>query len=371
MSDTVRTLSSGAVDSIVGCSAWACQIRSEILRVGGCSSSVLITGPTGTGKELIARAIHGQSPRAASLFIPVDCAAIQGSLFASQLFGYVKGAFTGATHRSLGCFRAADGGTLFLDEVGELETESQAKILRTIQEKMVVAVGAYEGVPVDVRIIAATNHNLADKVALGDGFREDLYYRLNVVSLRTVPLKDRPEDIPALADHFLKRLSIEAGLPLMRLSPHAIRLLAAYTWPGNVRQLQNLLERAVIYSEDELISARLLSELADFAPPVETTVASGDRLLPCRGEEPPPHASLAAEVDQVPVTSAIRPRVGLTLAELERERIVEALEETYYNQTLCARVLGIDRRQLARKIRKHGVCIPAPKRGRPARRKAA
>ena len=371
MSATARTLPSGAVDSIVGCSVWVCQTRSKILRVAGYSSSVLITGPTGTGKELIARAIHGLSPRAANLFIPVDCAAIQGSLFASQLFGYVKGAFTGATHGSLGYIRAADGGTLFLDEVGELETESQAKMLRVIQEKMVVPVGAYEGVPVDVRIVAATNRNLADEVAVGGGFREDLYYRLNVISLRTVPLKDRPEDIPALSDHFLKRLSIEAGLPLMRLSPDAIRLLAAYTWPGNVRQLQNLLERAVIFSEDELISARLLSELADLTPPVETTVASGDRLPPCRGEEPPPHASLTAEVDQGPVSSAICSRVGLTLAELERERIVEALEETRYNQTLCARVLGIDRRQLARKIRKYGVCIPVPKRGRPALRKAA
>ena len=175
---------------IVGVSAWAADIRKKVLAVAACPSNVLVTGPTGTGKEVIARAIHARGPRAQKPFIPVDCAAATGTLFASHIFGHLKGAFTGAGYAALGCFRAAHGGTIFLDEVGELESDMQTKLLRVLQQRRVIPVGGHEEVPVDVRVIAATNRDLRCEVA-AKRFREDLYYRLHVVTLRTLPLRER------------------------------------------------------------------------------------------------------------------------------------------------------------------------------------
>ena len=364
MTVSARMSCGHAVEGIVGSSPWARRIRADILRAADCSASVLVTGPTGTGKELIASAIHAESPRAARLFIPVDCAAIQGGLFASQLFGHVKGAFTGASSPSLGYFRAADGGTLFLDEVGELEPESQAKILRAIQERTVVPVGSYEGILVDVRIIAATNRDLAEEVGGGRRFREDLYYRLNVVSLRTEPLKDRPEDIEALAEYFLEGFATQAGLPRMQLSADALELLQRCPWPGNVRQLQNLLERAVIYNDGSVIDVRILSTLLDAARPAD----EGDPHQHRVRIHLPPEPILRPSADARPVRGPSERESwrcrGWTLAEVEREHIMQTLIQTSYNQTVCARLLKIDRHRLTRKIIKYQIPIPLPRRGR-------
>ena len=196
--------------------------------------------------------------RSAKPFIPVDCAVTTGTLFASHMFGHVKGSFTGATSSTLGCFRAADGGTIFLDEIGEMELELQAKLLRVLQQRTVVPVGSHEEIPVNVRVVAATNRDLGREVSEGR-FREDLFYRLNVVTIRTLPLKDRPEDIPVLAARYLAQLAARHGLPLCTLSAPAIEVLQRYAWPGNVRELENVLERAVMFSSSEEIEPDALT----------------------------------------------------------------------------------------------------------------
>lgn len=194
-------------NGIIGVSPWAVRIRAEIRKLAKYPSTVLITGPSGTGKELVARAIHSYSGRSTGPFVPVDCAAVPGSLFSSHLFGHVVGAYTGANHAELGCFRAAHGGTVFLDEIGELEFELQSKLLRVLQERMVIPLGAHKEIAVDVRVISASNRDLRQAVGARQ-FRGDLYYRLNVATVVTVPLKDRPEDIDVLVSHFLAQLAV-------------------------------------------------------------------------------------------------------------------------------------------------------------------
>ena len=238
--------------SVIGCSAWTRQIRSEIGRVAPHDANVLIMGPTGTGKELIAREVHASSDRCSQPFIPVDCAATIGVLFASHVFGHVKGAFTGASHSALGCFRTADKGTIFFDEIGEMELSEQAKLLRVLQERAVVPVGGVTPIPVDVRVIAATNRDLSAEVQAGR-FRADLFYRLSVICLRTESLSKRPEDIRPIAMHFLARLAVLHGLSVKPLSDEAWTMLENCNWPGNVRQLQNALEHATLFAEGKII----------------------------------------------------------------------------------------------------------------------
>ena len=346
------------VSRIVGVSAWANSIRREILNVAVHPCSVLITGPSGTGKELIARAIHSHSHRAEKPFVAVDCAAVSGALFASHIFGHVKGAFTGASYAALGSFRAADGGTVLLDEIGELEPEFQAKLLRVLQQRTVTPLGSHEEIPVDVRIIAATNCDLGEAVSRGR-FREDLYYRLNVVSLKTVALRERPEDIEALAAHFLARLEARSGTPHRRLARSCLEAMRSYHWPGNVRELENFLERAMLFATGTEICP-LVSEHLWGVPPSAAT-------RHC--DQASPQTPLVVLTDLAPRASAAVAADPSgpwpTLADLEREHIHRTLQRTNYNQTATANLLGIPRKQLARKIKKYAIDTAHFRRGRP------
>lgn len=323
---------------LVGKSPWVKQIQQDLSSIAPFCTSVLVTGPSGTGKELIARAIHTQSPRAKQPFVPVNCAAISGTLFESHMFGHLKGAFTDSNYEALGCFRAADGGTVFLDEVGELEPAMQAKLLRVLQEGTVVPVGSHEEQPVDVRVLAATNRDLLAEVAAGR-FREDLYYRLAVVSLKTKSLCERREDIELLADYLLARQCVKHGLPFKPLEAGAMDKLLSHHWPGNVRELQNVLERAAMLSRSELIEPTdIVFDEMQLPEPTEKTF--------------PIEPSVAAEEWQCPNQSG---ETWPTYQQYEREFIAATLRQTNYNQAAAARLLDMDRSVLRRRIKKLGL----------------
>jgi DNA-binding NtrC family response regulator len=321
-------------------------------------------GPSGTGKELIARAIHACSPRSAKPFIPVDCAVTTGTLFASHMFGHVKGSFTGATSSTLGCFRAAEGGTIFLDEIGEMELELQAKLLRVLQQRTVVPVGSHQEVPVDVRVIAATNRDLFREVTEGR-FREDLFYRLNVVAIQTRPLRERPEDVPVLAARYLAELSGRHGMPQCSLAPAAMEVLQAYAWPGNVRELENVLERAVMFSSGDEIDPDALSGLMGTRPPGEQ--ASGAvqlAMAASRGIVSPTSVPGVYRVEpRIQPDGPARPVAAEpgsdeswpTLADVERMHLERTLAATMQNKSLAAKMLGIDRSVLRRKLQRYGL----------------
>jgi DNA-binding NtrC family response regulator len=325
---------------IVGQSAWTRSLRERIVQVARFPSNVLITGPSGTGKELIARAIHRQSPRSTGAFVPVDCTSLSDELFASHLFGHVKGAFTGAGYERLGCFRTADGGTILLDEIGEMSLDLQSKLLRTIQERVVVPVGSDEPISVDVRIIAATNRDLAEEVRVGR-FRLDLFYRLNVVSLQTLSLRERIDEIEPLAVHFLEELMTSRGFPRKRLSSSAIDALKAYSWPGNVRELQNVVERAAVFTTGDVI------ESVDTPGGMEPVSSSNSCSVP---ESNLP----SADDNHWP-----------SLEDIELKHIRATLEHAFFNRSAAAQLLQIDRASLARKMERFGIIVPKARRGRP------
>jgi DNA-binding NtrC family response regulator len=327
------------------------RLKADIARAAHYSSNILITGPSGTGKELVARQVHLLGRRALQPFVPVDCAAMSGELMASQLFGHVAGAFTGANCAALGCVRAANHGTLFLDEIGELDYALQAKLLRVLQERTVTPVGSHHGERVDVQVIAATNRNLTDEVRTGR-FREDLYYRLHVVHLKTPALRERREDVPELAATFLEQLAAE-GLPRCRLAPAAEQALANYSWPGNVRQLRNVLEQAAIdacgpWLELDLISKLLEHDWHDDEPASDAAKAC-DEAQPC-----PERGSASTRSSERMSPSP----VWITLAAVEREHLVRTLEHTFYNRAAAARLLGITRQTLLRKMDRHDIHVP-------------
>jgi len=306
-------------------------------------ASVLITGESGTGKEVMARFIHKKSRRAAKRFVALNCAAIPESLLESELFGHEKGAFTGAVARRLGKFEEANGGTLLLDEISEMDLRLQAKLLRAVQEREIDRVGGNQPVKVDVRLLATSNRDLEAEVRKGT-FREDLYYRLNVVSIHVPALRERPLDIGVLADHFIRKFSDLNGLPVRPLSDEARRLLLRHHWRGNVRELENAMHRATLLAAGDEIGteAILLSGQPPAVPDPATRVA----------------AAAAATAG-----SAVKALVGRTVADVERDLIIDTLEHCLGNRTHAANILGISIRTLRNKLKIYqdeGISVPPP-----------
>lgn len=269
-------------DQLTGQAEAMLNLKRMILQVAPSDASILIQGETGTGKELVARAIHHHSPRGKGPFVPVDCAGISETVMASELFGHVRGAFTGAHETTAGLVRSADKGTLFLDEVGELSPSMQVKLLRTIQEKEVRPVGASRSYPVDARILAATNRNLEQEVAAGR-FRQDLYYRLNVVVMTVPPLRERLDDVPMLVRHFIARFRTPAS-PVRAVAKQALLCLMAYDWPGNVRELENVMRRAVAMGQSEQVAPEDLPDTIHAATPTGAAAGGGGHAAGIQGD---------------------------------------------------------------------------------------
>ncbi len=315
---------------IIGKSPAIRKVFKLIEKVAPTESTVLILGESGTGKELVARAIHAKSKRAKGPFVPVNCGAIPEELLESELFGYERGAFTGANRSKPGRFELANGGTIFLDEVAEMSPKLQVKLLRVLQERVVERLGGERPVPVNIRIIAATNRDLEAEVRAGR-FREDLYFRLNVIPIRLPPLRERREDIPLLVEFFLKKFCEREEVPLKRLSEEAMERLLNYRWPGNVRELENLVERLVILSESEVITE----------------------------EDLPEHIRNAEKDLSVFDISGELPEGGIDLQEflrdIERALIVKALKAADGVKSRAARLLNINRTTLIEKMKRLGL----------------
>jgi two-component system, NtrC family, response regulator AtoC len=304
------------------------QIYGVVEKVASTPSTVLITGESGTGKELIARALHENSARHAGPFIKINCAAIPKTLMESELFGYEKGAFTGAVGAKPGRFELAHGGTLFLDEIGEIPVEMQVKLLRVLQESEFERVGGIKTIKVDVRLVTATNRDLVQDISAGS-FREDLYYRLNVVPIHIPPLRERREDIPLLVEHFLAKFNDRLKKQIDSVSADAISRLISYHWPGNIRELENLMERTMLFCERSEI------QVSDLPPEI--------------GGLPP--ASAAGSPNAASLKEAVRAETE----RVERELIQKALDETGGNVTQAARKLKISRKSLQTKMKELGL----------------
>jgi two-component system response regulator AtoC len=310
----------GQVAEIEGKSQRMLDVYKLVARVAPSTATVLVAGESGTGKELVARAIHNRSPRASKPFVPVNCTALSESLLESELFGHARGAFTGAVAAKRGLFETANGGTLFLDEIGDMGPKMQAQILRVLQDGEMRPVGGTEAIRVDVRLVCATNRDLDAEVKAGR-FREDLFFRINVVTVRMPPLRDRAGDIPILVRHFIAKIAKREGRPEASVSPEALEILSHYAWPGNVRELENAIERAV-------------------------AIAKGNVVLP---------SDLPAEVyGGTPVATASIIDDRPSLAELEKRYIAMVLAECGGNKKRAAEKLGIDRRTLYRAIERSG-----------------
>jgi len=312
------------IEHIVGNSPPMRKVFERIHQAAATDATVLLQGETGTGKELVARAIHYNSRRRNNRFVPLNCAGLVESILESELFGHEKGAFTGATSTRVGMFEYADHGTLFLDEIGDMPMSSQVKLLRVLEQGEIVRVGSNEPIRVDVRLIAATNQNLQDKIREG-AFRRDLFYRLNVVSINLPPLRERRSDIVLLVDHFLRELSRMHGKSITHISPEVKKLLLRYDWPGNVRELRNCLEHMVVLTTDSVL-----------------------------GEDDLPEY-LLGELENVPQRLTIEALAGQPLEEVEKQHIARTLELVDGNREKAAELLGIGERTLYRKIQKYGL----------------
>lgn len=317
--------------ALVGTGQAMRRLREFIRQAGPSEATVLIMGESGTGKELVAEALHALSPRAAHAMVTVNCAALPSHLLESELFGYARGAFTGAVKDKPGRFQLADKGTLFLDEIGEMPPEVQAKLLRALQERVVEPLGSVKPVPVDVRILAATNRDLPKAVREG-GFREDLYFRLNVLEIIAPPLRERLEDLPALSAALLQRLCKKNRKEVRGMSPAMLEALSRHSWPGNVRELENTLERAVILSRSDILTPDVLPEkmLEVFSPHTDTPDA------PASG---PSHAATMEN----------------TMDAAEREALIQALNAHGGHRERTAEALGISRRTLQYKLKRFGL----------------
>ncbi len=315
--------------NIIGSSPPMLEVYRMIDTVSHSTSTVLLQGESGTGKELVARAIHSRGPRSSKPFIPVNCSAIPENLVESELFGHIRGAFTGAVATRMGLFEAADKGTIMLDEVGELPAQVQVKLLRILQEGEVKRVGSSESSNVDVRVIAATNVDLLQAMASGT-FREDLFYRLNVISIHIPPLRERPDDIPLLSFHFLQKYALRAGRDIQRISLDAMRALRSYQWPGNVRELENAVERAVVMARgDVIVPSNLPSSVID----TPDALVSRNVLL------------------DLPFTKAKKS----VIESFEKKYVEEALRRTEGNVSEAARQASLDRSNFRRILKKHKI----------------
>ncbi|MFQ5912016.1 MAG: sigma-54-dependent transcriptional regulator [Nitrospinota bacterium] len=307
--------------NLIGKSKAMQEVFALIRRVAQSNSTVLILGKSGTGKELVAKAIHYNSPRRRSPFVPVNCSAITETLLESELFGHVKGAFTGAISNKKGIFQEAREGTVFLDEIADTSPAMQVKLLRALQEREIRPVGGNETMQVDVRLIAASNQDLQEAVREGR-FREDFYYRLNVIPIHLPPLKDRPEDIPPLAHHFLAKYALEAEANVTRISKEALRVLMRYAWPGNIRELENVIERAITLGAEGEIGVDDLPQ---------------------------------SLVEHHPLAGSESFSVGSTMKEVEKAHIARVLEHVHGQVSKAARILGMDRRTLYRKLEEYQI----------------
>ncbi len=341
---------------LLGQSAAMVEVRALIAKLARSQAPILIHGESGTGKELAARLIHLSGPRADKPFVPVNCGAIPEHLMESEFFGYKKGSFTGAAQDKGGLFQAAQGGTLFLDEVAELPAHMQVKLLRAIQERAVRPVGAQIEVATDVRILSATHKNLTALVQEGT-FRQDLFYRLNVIQLRLPNLREHPEDIPELVESILDRLGRESGGTRPKLAPTALAALRAYLFPGNIRELENILERAFTLCEGEVIQADDLSlpvgETISRQPPLTAPIPEPSHSEPAT-ERPPTPVDFEPKTVPYPSAPVVNDLEGY-LESLEKAAIMRALEATRYNKTAAAEKLGISFRALRYRLKKLGL----------------
>jgi len=314
----------GRLGDLVGASKAMQDVMRVIEMAAPSSASVLITGETGSGKEIVARTIHKLSPRAGGPFVAINCSAIPETLMESEIFGHERGAFTGAAERRIGCFELADGGTLLLDEIGEMPAPTQAKLLRVLEDRKVRRLGSKTETPVDVRVLAATNKDPEQSVANG-GLRQDLYFRLNVFHIHLPPLRDHREDIPLLAEHILKDVNAKHGKNVKGVGAEVLDIFMSHTWPGNIRELRNVLERAAIMSEKDLIS----------------------------------RSSLPGEFGKLPQKSpsdlsGIKFPIGTTVDAMERELILQTLQATGNNKTRAAELLGVSLKTLHNKLKEYG-----------------
>ena len=322
-----------AAEEIVGVSPSFRAAVELARRVAPSRSTVLVTGETGTGKELVAGIIHSFSPRESRAFVKVNCAALPETLLESELFGHERGAFTGADRQRIGRFEQADGGTLFLDEIGDMSPVTQAKLLRVLQDQEFFRLGGTRAIRTDVRIVAATNHDLERAIRTGR-FREDLYYRLNVVAISLPPLRARPEDVEALAQHFLARFAADLGRPRTGFSAAALARIREHPWPGNVRELRNAVERAVLMADGECVDA--------------SDIGLDDPGL----------------IQRRAPTPASEPASRLSLRDTERSLVVQALARAGWVQKDAAEILGISRRKLNYMIQRMGITHPSWRRNR-------
>jgi DNA-binding NtrC family response regulator len=318
----------GAHSGFVGNTPQMRDLFQLIDKVAPSPSTVLVSGESGTGKELVARALHAESNRASGPFIQVNCGAIPENLFEAELFGYERGAFTGAVASKPGRIELASGGTLFLDEVGELPRDMQVKLLRALQERVIDRVGGLSPIAVDVRVVAATNIDLEQAVEAGD-FRRDLFYRLNVIPIHLPPLRERVDDIPLLVEHFLRKFNARLGKQVQRVDPEALAALLEHSWQGNIRELENLMERSVLLADDEVIGLDDLPGLRGGTPGVLTS----------------------DDLDELDLKEYVR----VHTAKLERARIRRVLDAEDGNVTRAARRLGISRKSLQTKMKEYGL----------------